>query len=56
MRKHTGTWAIEMESVIGKFSWKLRLDVYVRFHQETDEGKDNEVLHRLPSCNTNSIY
>jgi len=33
-RKHTATWAIEMDSVLGGLSWKLRLDVYVRFHQK----------------------
>jgi hypothetical protein len=55
-RKHTATWAIEMDSALAGLSWKLRLDVYVRFHQETDKGNDNEVLHRLPSCSTNSLY
>ena len=55
-RKHTATWAIEMDSVLGGSSWKLRLDVYVRFHQETDKGNDNEVLHRLPPCSRNSLY
>jgi hypothetical protein len=37
MRKHTATWAIEKELVLGRLSWKLRLDVYVRFLQETDK-------------------
>ena len=56
MRKHTATWATEMESVLGGNSWKLRLDVYVRFLQEIDKENDNEVLHRLPSCSSNSHY
>ena len=56
MRKHTATWATEMESVLGGLSWKLKLDVYVRFLQEIDKENDNEVLYRLPSCSTNSHY
>jgi hypothetical protein len=55
-RENTATWANEMDSVIAGLSWKLRLDVYVRFHQETDKGNDNEVLHRRPCCSTNGLY
>jgi hypothetical protein len=54
-RENTATWATEMDSVLGGLSWKLRLDTYVRFHQETDKGNDNEVLHRLPSCGTTAF-
>jgi phage host-nuclease inhibitor protein Gam len=56
MRKHTATWVTEMESVLGGLSWKLKLDVYVRFLQEIDKENDIEVLYRLPSCSTNSHY